>query len=367
MTAVDSTALPTALSLGDPAAPASGAGESVATVADAAGGLPWLRGRHVRQLLWAGLAVCFALTCLRTGLPTDRVVLLGWVLAGLALHAAADGLRRVARLLADWLPLALLLLAYDASRGFADGLGAPVHVTEPAAADRWLAGGALPTVVLQQHWDAAWWEALAALVYGSHFIVTPLVLGVLWVRDRARWVRYARLVLGLSAAGLVTYVLYPAAPPWLAARDGVIEPVRRLSGAGWEVLGLPRAGALLADSQGQVNQVAAVPSLHTAFAVLVCLVLFPLATRSWMRVGLVAYVLLMPLVLVWSGEHYVVDTLLGALYAAGVVAVAARARPLLAAARRRVRPGRRSGTAEPRTSEPGTPDRGTALAPTVDA
>jgi hypothetical protein len=322
MTAVDSTAIP----LGDPAMPVSpGQGHS-ATVPHATAALRWLRGR-VRRLLWAALALCFAFTCVSTGLPTDRVVLLGWVFAGLAVHAAADGLLRVGRLLADWLPLAALLLAYDASRGFADGLGAPVHVTEPAAVDRWLGGGALPTVVLQRHWDAAWWEALATLVYSSHFVVTPLVLGVLWVRNRARWARLARLVLGLSAAGLVTYVLYPAAPPWLAARDGVIEPVRRLSGSGWEVLGLPRAGALLADSQGQVNQVAAVPSLHTAFAVLICLVLFPAATRTWMRAGLVAYAALMPLVLVWSGEHYVIDTVLGAFYAAGVVLVAAWARP----------------------------------------
>jgi hypothetical protein len=229
----------------------------------------------------------------------------------------------VVRLLADWLPLAALLLAYDASRGFADGLGAPVHVAELAEADRWLAFGALPTVVLQQHWHAAWWEALATLVYASHFVVTPVVLGVLWVRDRERWVRFARCVLALSAAGLATYVLYPAAPPWLAARDGVIEPVQRLSGAGWEVLGLPRAGALLADSQGQVNQVAAVPSLHTAFAVLVCLLLYPAATRAWMRVALVAYAVLMPVVLVWAGEHYVVDTLLGAVYAGAVVLIAA--------------------------------------------
>jgi hypothetical protein len=328
MTAVDSTALPAVLPLGD--APAAMSAARGSAVLEVAGGIGWLRGRWVRRLLWAGLALCFVGTCLRTGLPTDRIVLLGWVLAGLALHAAADGLRRVGRLLADWLPLAALLLAYDASRGVADTLGATVRVTEPVAVDRWLGSGVLPTVALQQHWDAPWWEALAALVYGSHFVVTPLVLGVLWVRDRARWVWFARSVLALSAAGLVTYVLYPAAPPWLAARDGVIEPVHRLSGAGWEVLGLPRAGALLADSQGQVNQVAAVPSLHTAFAVLVCLTLFPLVTRWWVRAALVAYAGLMPLVLVWAGEHYVVDTLLGAGYAAVVVLVAARVRALLA-------------------------------------
>ena len=286
------------------------------------------RRRLLRLPLAGALALAFVVFCAVEGLPTDRVVLLGWVVAGLAVHAATDGLRRVGRLLADWVPLVALLLVYDASRGIADTFGAAVHVTEPVAADRWLAGGALPTVVLQQHWDADWWHALATLVYASHFVVTPVLLGVLWVRDRARWARYAQLVIALSAAGLLTYVLYPAAPPWLAAKDGVIEPVRRLSGTGWEVLGLPRAGALLADSQGQVNQVAAVPSLHTAFAVLVCLVLFPVARRAWQRVGLVAYAVLMPLVLVWSGEHYVIDTLLGAAYAGGVALAAAALRRL---------------------------------------
>ncbi len=295
------------------------------------------RRRVVRRVLLSLLCVSFAGACVVEGLPTDRIVLLGWVVAGLALHAVADGARRVVRLLADWLPLVALLLAYDASRGFADGFGAPVHVSEPAAADRWLGAGHLPTVVLQAHWDAAWWQALATLVYASHFVVTPVVLGILWVRDRRRWVRYARLVVALSAAGLVTYVLYPAAPPWLAAQYGVVEPVHRLSGAGWEVLGLPRAGALLAESQGQVNQVAAVPSLHTAFAVLTCLVLLPVARRTWQRLLLLAYGPTMALVLVWAGEHYVVDTVLGAVYAGGVVLVAARARPLAARARPLVR------------------------------
>lgn len=267
------------------------------------------------------MALAFVTMCLVTGLPTDRIVLLGWTLIGLVAHAAVDGWRRIVRLLAEWLPVAALLLAYDATRGLADGLGMPVHVTEPAAVDLWLGGGVLPTIWLQQVLEADWWKAMAALVYGSHFVVTPLLLCVLWVRDRRLWGRYVRMVLALSAAGLATYVLYPAAPPWLAAKQGVIEPIQRLSAVGWDVLGLPHAGALLADSQGQVNQVAAVPSLHTAFAVLTCLVLLPVARRAWQRVALVGYAVLMPLVLVWAGEHYVVDTLLGAAYAAAVVLV----------------------------------------------
>ncbi|WP_029431854.1 phosphatase PAP2 family protein [Blastococcus sp. URHD0036] len=282
---------------------------------------PASRVRLLTAVLWLALAVAFAATCATAGLPTDRVVLLGWVLAALGVHAATSGVRPLVRLLTDWLPLVVVLLAYDASRGLADGLGMPVHVAELADADRWLSGGVLPTVWLQEHLQADWWRALATLVYSSHFVVTPVVLGVLWARDRERWARCARAVAVLSVAGLVTYVLFPAAPPWLAARDGVIEPVHRLTSGGWEVLGLPRAGALLHSGQGQVNLVAAVPSLHTAFAVLMCAVLLPSAHRWWQRTGLVAYAVLMPVVLVWGGEHYVVDTLIGAGYAAGVLLV----------------------------------------------
>jgi hypothetical protein len=282
------------------------------------------RHRLLRRLLTAGLLAAFVATCVLTGLPTDRLVLLSWVLAALALQSVGRGWAGLVRLLLDWVPLIAVLMLYDVSRGMADGLGIRVHVAELAAADRWLAGGVLPTVWLQQHWDADWWAAVASLVYSSHFVVTPVVLAVLWLRDRARWAAYARLVIALSAAGLVTYVLYPAAPPWLAARDGVIEHVDRISSSGWAVLGLPKAGAVLHSGQGQVNAVAAVPSLHTAFAVLTCLVLLPLARHLWQRALLVSYAVVMPVVLVWSGEHYVVDTLLGAVYAAAVWALVPR-------------------------------------------
>jgi PAP2 superfamily len=305
---------------------ATGTATGVATTA-AAVPVPGARAdrfRRPRQALSVTLLAVFLATCATCGLPTDRVVLICWVVTALAVQSLGRGWGALARLLADWVPLGAVLVLYDVSRGLADGLGRAVHVTEPAAVDRWLGDGVLPTVWLQQHWGAPWWAALASLVYASHFVVTPVVLAVLWLRDRSRWVGYVRLVLALSAAGLVTYVLCPAAPPWLAARDGVIEHVDRISSSGWAVLGLPKADALLHASQGQVNPVAAVPSLHTAFAVLTCLALLPLAGHLWQRAALVSYAVVMPVVLVWSGEHYVVDTLLGALYAGAVWALVPR-------------------------------------------
>ena len=44
--------------------------------------------------------------------------------------------------------------------------------------------------------------------------------------DRASWIAFVRRVIALSILGLITYTLFPAAPPWYAARDGVIDPAQ---------------------------------------------------------------------------------------------------------------------------------------------
>jgi len=60
---------------------------------------------------------------------------------------------------------------YD-SRGIADGLGMPLHVSDVAAADRDLFGGTVPTVWLQQHFStrlAPLVRRPATVIYTSHF------------------------------------------------------------------------------------------------------------------------------------------------------------------------------------------------------
>ena len=148
--------------------------------------------------------------------------------------------------------------------------------------------------------------------------MTPIVAAVLWLRNRQRWIAYTAHVIGVALVGVTTYILVPAAPPWYAAARGVIPPVERLSGLGWDVVGLHSAGALLDHGQAKVNLVAAIPSLHTAFAVLVLLFFWPVLNRI-ARALLALYPLLMGLILVYSGEHYVIDVLAGWV-CAGIVA-----------------------------------------------
>jgi membrane-associated phospholipid phosphatase len=128
----------------------------------------------------------------------------------------------------------------------------------------------------------------------------------------------------------VTYVLFPAVPPWLAAWDGHrIGPVQRIMADMWGHVGIGPAQALFENRGEFYNQVAALPSLHAAYPLLLTLFAWRRA-RPWLRAVLAAYVLAMAFTLVYTGEHYVADVVLGWAYAGATYAA-------VSAFRRRVR------------------------------
>src|SRR6478609_11095251 len=111
------------------------------------------------------------------------------------------------------------------------------------------------------------------------------------------------------------------APPWMAARDGYLEPVARITRRGWD--GISWAGVDLHRQTmimwGMGNKVAAMPSLHCGIA---CLVAFYGISRlrssprwSALRWLLLLYPLAMALALTYFAEHYVVDAIAGCLLA----------------------------------------------------
>ena len=112
-------------------------------------------------------------------------------------------------------------------------------------------------------------------------------------------------------------MLCPAGPRWYAAREGVIEPVIRASARGWLWLHVNHAGNLLSEGQLASNPVAAMPSLHTAFATLIALFVMARLNSRW-RLVVLAYPALMGLALVYLGEHYVIDLVAGVGYALAV-------------------------------------------------
>jgi len=274
--------------------------------------------RIIAMTVWLGAFV--GMTFL-LGLPTDPVYAFVWLwTATIAWHIDRPW-RSHFGFVRDWAAVVLLLVAYNISRGLADKAIAP-HVTPMIFADEhmfgWLTGGKTPTVWLQLHLfhtHVQWYDVLVSFVYFSHFVTALIVAVVLWMTSRQRWVLFIRRFITLNVLGLATYFLYPAAPPWWASDHGYIQPTYQgLDTRGWSAIGLHGAGNLLnAAKIDAANPVAAMPSLHSAYALIVVAFFLPTVRKRWWPL-LLAYPLAMTFTLVYSGEHYVTDVLFGWLY-----------------------------------------------------
>src|SRR5436190_1782549 len=136
-------------------------------------------------------------------------------------------------------------------------------------------------------------------------------------RSRGLFRRLATMVVVLAVLGCTTYVLFPAAPPWLAAQRGLLPPVDRLVAPVGTHVPVITLAPLWETGTQYANAVAAVPSLHASYTLLIAWFLFA-RLRSHLRYLLWLYPLAMAFALVYSGEHYVVDVLLGWLYCVAV-------------------------------------------------
>ncbi len=250
--------------------------------------------------------------------PTPDKLLVFVVCVGLIFGQAIEAFKRLA-------PFVLLLAAYDAFRGIADYLNTNVHYMMMPFADKMLFFGQLPTHWLQSHlWDGSvgWFEMSLYIAYMLHFVFPVTLAIIVWkLRVKHYWRVVGTYVL-LSFAGFFTFVLFPAAPPWMAAEKGYIEPMTRISSSVWSALGVHDFPSVY--NQISPNPVAAVPSLHAAYATLFCLFIFQLFKGRWRYVTLL-YPAAIYFGTVYMGEHYAVDELLGGFYAYVAFIVAAPA------------------------------------------
>lgn len=241
------------------------------------------------------------------GIAPDRyalVLLLGSLLV-----------KKTRSFLLDWIPFLFILIAYDFLRGFADNLSPRVHYIELIEADKLLFGGNVPTLWLQERFFTGYvgyHDILATIFYFLHFAL-PLAFGyLLWIDSKVRFRQFVIAILILSYAGWISYLIYPAAPPWLAAQDGYLPGVQKIIETTFtifpEKLHLPTI-----YHNFNPNPVAAMPSMHAAYPLLVLL----FAVRFWRTKALffLPYVLFVWISMVYLGEHYVIDIIAGAAYA----------------------------------------------------
>jgi len=247
-----------------------------------------------------------ALIVLGVGIEPDRyffILLLPVLLMG-----------RARRYLMDWVPFLLLLFSYEFLRGMAPILGAHVHYLFSIRTDS-LVFSTVPTVALQSWFyhpgSPHVYDYVATVVYFMHF-VTPLSFALLlWLRSYTQFKNFMAAFVLLSYAALVTYVLFPAAPPWLAAQHSYLPPVHQVLAD--TLKAFPARLSLPGIYQAfNPNPVAAIPSVHAAYPTLMLL----FAVRYFGKRGLaiLPYVASVWLAVIYMGEHYVIDVLIGIVY-----------------------------------------------------
>ena len=184
----------------------------------------------------------------------------------------------------DWLPFYVLLTLYDMLRGSAGSWLMP-HALPQIRIDEWLFGGTVPTVTLQHALYtpgvAHVWDYAAFVVYMTHFVVPFVVAGLLWKYAHDRFRRFLVLFVLLTFAALLTYALYPAVPPWMASQNGFLPPTAKIIDEMWTHVRLANGSGIFSGTGHFADPVAAVPSLHAAYPML--LVLF-----FWKQAGRVA-------------------------------------------------------------------------------
>jgi len=160
-----------------------------------------------------------------------------------------------------------------------------------------------------QEWISAFpvMALLGTLYLFAQLGAVPLALVVVYRLRRSAYPLLRTTLLAAWMIAIPIYALFPTAPPRLAG-IGIVDTVTRESI-------VPLDAPLV---EFFYNPVAAVPSMHAAFAVAVGVGL-AVAVRSWiLRVGALLWGPLVILVVVATGNHFVLDVVAGLL----VVAVA---------------------------------------------
>ena len=297
----------------------------LATAGSEAEPVPVLRFGHwpaVRRCALALYFVGFVVWSYHYGIPVQRELVIAWVCGALACACLGRHPREMLQLVIDWMPMVIVLAAYDMTRGVADKLGIGVHFTAMIDFDKAVFFGQTPTEWLQHHLYnphvVSGWNVFFTLTYTSYFLTPFALAGWLWAKDRREYLRFAKRLVTLAIAGVTTYILFPAAPPWMAANEGLLHGVTRTTGEGWKIIGVGTS-VLFNEGQRSVNLVAAVPSLHSAFTMLVALFLWDRVRWRRARPLLLLYPAAMGLTLMATGEHYFFDVLLGWVYAGSVM------------------------------------------------
>ena len=210
-----------------------------------------------------------------------------------------------------WIVYVLGFVLFAYLRSVADELPVAARYDYVITLERALPGP-IPTLFLQGRLyalgrpDLFDWSAV--VLHFSYFLLPHLFCVGLMMRVPRLFGRYVVAAIGTYYMALLTCVVLPTAPPWLAAQEQRIPYVYRIVEN--ILLRVNSETYTYVHEIAGTNPVAAMPSLH--FAITWTMALAAWKWRSSFGLLCWAYCVAMGVALVYSGEHYVVDLIAGA-------------------------------------------------------
>ena len=212
------------------------------------------------------------------------------------------------------------LAAYQVARGVADRNAAAAFENGLKVIDLESRANALFELSLQGLVDSS--RLLAVVTSWTYWLsqFTVLGLALLWVYLRRNDVfpRFRNLIMLANVIGLAGYVLLPTAPPRMFPDVGFVDTLSRFAS-------LNHGSGLV---QLASNPYAAMPSLHSADALLVGLIMSALVTRWWAKALWLAWAPWVWFSVMATGNHFWLDIAAGVLVAAIAALVLERRRLL---------------------------------------
>jgi hypothetical protein len=243
-------------------------------------------------------------------------------------------LGRAGPFIRDWIPFVLLIFGYEFLRGIAGEFvtGGELVGNRPRSAlpnvqveslvnfDMSLMFGHEPVATLQS-WiyhpgDPRWWDYLALIVYSMHFALPCMFAFLLWVTKKERFWQFTIAFCLMTYSAFAFFLLYPAAPPWLANSWGIVSGIGWPAGSVTESIGYSPIRTLDTVSIWQnasPHPVAAMPSLHAGFPWII--LLFAVKYFRWKGLIVLPYNVALWFSVVYLANHWVVDILAGMAWA----------------------------------------------------
>lgn len=227
-----------------------------------------------------------------------------------------------------FLPFMLTGIVYDFMRYFYWwGVEGHIHVVEPYNLEKKLFGIQVGSELLtpNEYFERFNWKIVDFFTGFAYLTFVLEYLSAAFLLFAAR--RYTMLrAFGwcfflMNVMGFATYYIYPAAPPWYITKYGMGPAQMYIpgsTGAAYRfdaIFGTHFFDAMYAQS---VDIYGAIPSLHVAYPLLVAWV--TLVTRRFRPIG-IGFYFLMCFSAVYLQHHYIIDIILGTLYAVAALMI----------------------------------------------